>query len=282
MQAKSFLLGSVGIAIIGLTALAEAQRMPPNSYLRQPAESRFQLVQQVRTDPVVSARFQRHFAMSHDEVVEYFSTLRTSRLEEGGRYLVWHVREGDGQHMTRWLTVSRGEPVFIDESGRPILKVVCGNPLVDRTVARRAAPTEIVAAPPTQVAVTPPVVEEQQAFVPASPTLVALTPPPLVEVADVRGVMPPELAVVTPVITPVAPAVVPMIAAAPAFPLWAGLLPAAALLFPRDGDGGPGDLGSIPLGGAPVGTAVVPEPASMLLLGAGAAAVAFRRRRKQQ
>jgi hypothetical protein len=279
MQANCFKLGATGLAIVCLVGLSSAQTMERGAFLRKPAESRQQLINQVRQDPIVSARYQRHFGMTHDEVIQYFSQLNTGKLQEGGRYAVWHVREEDGVPHTKWLTLRTGEPIFADADGRAVLKLNCGNPMVDRMVARRAITTdqEVAVAPPL-----PPIVKvaEPPAFVAQQVPVVAVVPPPAISTLEATRLgAPPALA---PVEIAVVPPIPPVIAAAPAFP------PAALLALPllfAGGGGGGGAAGPPGLGSAPLPSTTyadaVPEPGTMAAFGLGAAVLALRRRRRK-
>jgi len=134
------------LLITGLaTMVVAAEAMPTGAFLRKPAYKVSDLITAVRTDPIVSDRYVRHFRMSKTQLVEYFSTLRLSKLDQGGAYTVYNVH--DNVLRSRVLNLKKGTLVFADASGRPILQQVCGNPMVWRIPPIAAEP--IVSAPAT-------------------------------------------------------------------------------------------------------------------------------------
>ncbi|MCL6623506.1 MAG: PEP-CTERM sorting domain-containing protein [Fimbriimonadales bacterium] len=117
------------LSLVGGVTLASAQ-VPPNSFFVRPARSVTQLLQQVRQEPVVLDRFMRHFQLSQSELLSYFRTLRTARLPADTHFTVYNVNHETGEIYSKQRTLKRGELVFVEESGRPILWASCGNPLV--------------------------------------------------------------------------------------------------------------------------------------------------------
>jgi hypothetical protein len=235
--------------------------MERGAFLRKPANSRAQLLAQIKSDPIVAKRYQRHFGMTEDQVNKYFSGMSASTLPAGGRYLVWHV-DPNGVMETKWLMLKKGTKVFMDKTGRVALKMNCGNPMIDSTVAKRVIQEPVVDVQP------PPVVVEET-FVPTPPPVVEVVPPPAVIVPEVVAAAPPAPPVVA-VAPPIVPA--PAIVTAPrvsggGFSPWPLLLLGGAFL----GGGGGGGGGTPP---------PVPEPATLIALGVGAAAVIRKRRRK--
>jgi hypothetical protein len=106
-------------------ALARQDR---NAFLNHRVTSASQLLNQVRNDSEVSDRFQRHFAMTHKEVIAYFSGLKLARLTAPGTYKVYSIPPGGFVKM-HVQKLKLGTPVFADMFGTPILIAKCGNPL---------------------------------------------------------------------------------------------------------------------------------------------------------
>ena len=248
------------LALLPMPALA--QRMERGSFLRKPANGQQQLVKQVRSDPIVAARYARLFGVPTSRVTSYFQTLRLSTIPSTARYTVWHV-DPDGTFETKRLLLKKGTQVYRDSTGRMVLKANCGNPMV------ASIPSEPVASNGRPGRLTE-VVEE-----PAS------EPEVLATVPDVVTVVPPSTAEVTPV-APVAP-VEPVAPVAP-------VTPGAPQTLASGGGGlNLGPLLAIPLiggviaaggnGGGGGGTNPVPEPATMVAIAAGAGLVLRRRRR---
>ena len=115
--------------LAGFLAAALAFGRPePNAFLNRPARTVGQLVRQVRSDPEVRDRFLRHYHLSPTGLEEFLSGLRVARLERDGLYPVFNCRP-DGVIRCRLLRLRRGTLVFADRFGRPVLKLLCGNPI---------------------------------------------------------------------------------------------------------------------------------------------------------
>lgn len=247
------------LALVFVVSAAQAQRMEHNAFLRKPVFTTEALVDQVRSDPVVLKRFERHFKMDKEALAEQFKGLTLRPLAKTDRYLVYNVDE-NYVIRSRRLLMKRGTLVFVDETGKPVLKRTCGNPMVSSLAPVGKTSPMIQMTPVTEEAM---VVEPPEVFAQVSepPNLLesALEP----EMPTMEQIVPPEetlQAIVTP---PPAPPIVPPAAFAP--PLW----PLLGLPF------------LIPPGGGNTPTPPpVPEPASMLVLGGGALALLARRRKK--
>jgi hypothetical protein len=187
--------------------------------------------------------------MSEAELVTYFNQLELQPLRQTGLFTIYGVPD-NGRIHSRIGRIRKGELVFVNAQGQPILYARCGNPLT-RGPAMVTTPNDLVARlveePQEEVreVVVPNVeaesVEEEIVAEIAEPTI-----PELVEEAVVTTT---ESAI------PVAGS---------AFSPW--FLPLLGLPF-LGGGGGGGDVNN-----------PIPEPTTMLILGAGAAALIRRRK----
>lgn len=118
----------VNLFVWGLV-VCQAGAMEPNAFLRKAAATTNQLVTQVRADRIVMDRYVRHFAMSPKEILAFFSTLRRTQLSAKGTYFVYNCRAATGEIRVRAFTLKQGTPVWVDRSGKAVLKVSCGNPM---------------------------------------------------------------------------------------------------------------------------------------------------------
>lgn len=163
----------VGLTLVAAMVVTSAMAMPRNSYLVRPAKTHNELMQQVRTEPVVMDRFMRHFAMTRQEVLDYLGALRMGRLERTAVYQVYGVPKNGVLHATPQL-LKRGTLVWEDASGQPILLEICGNPFTlgpkrvtmndmvavtpqatEGLVAMSTMPTTPVASAPMEIAMQP-------------------------------------------------------------------------------------------------------------------------------
>jgi hypothetical protein len=104
--------------------------MPRGSFLTQPVQSTWQLAQQVRTNPVVAARYEKHFGVSPSRFADYAqSQLRYQRLKSAGCYRVFFIRK-DGSIGSNVRKLRKGTEVFMHvRTGKPVLLAECGNPM---------------------------------------------------------------------------------------------------------------------------------------------------------
>lgn len=236
--------------VIGLAmaAIAAQAALPPGSFVRRPVKSVSDLVAHVKADPVVMGRYSRHFRLKPAQVVTYFRSLHAAKLANEGVYLVFNVH-ADNVLRGRYFKLRKGTLVFADSTGRAILKKDCGNAMVMHL---------------------PPLVADASTTTPAAPHQP--------EVADASPTE--ELTLLTPGVTP-----------APAAPL-APAMPRHATSGSIGGAGGGWGLGLLPLFFAcgssgflinkeDEDTPPVPEPATLVVLGAGAAFTAFKRRKRR-
>lgn len=231
--------GAAIAALAVISAVGLAQTPGRNSFLTVSARSTSELISQVRNNAHIRDSYERHFHMSGEDLYAYLRTLKPMRLREDTVFTVYSVPPG-GELKAHTQRLRKGELIFVDDSGKPILRARCGNPLV-------GAPPGVV--PEETIEAVPP---EMRVMEVPSPELV---PTVLVAMQPAPPVVP-ELVVEQP------PVAVPVATATQSIPLW------PLLALPLVG-------GSTSGGDNPV-----PEPATMIALGAGAAAVMARKRRK--
>lgn len=115
-----------------LPALARADapdgRPVRNSFVDHRVRSAQELLAHVRADRVVADRYMRHFAMDWATMLRYLGGLHAGRLAKAGTFTIYSVPKGGWlkMHVGR---LPKGEPMFLDRAGHPILVVRCGNPV---------------------------------------------------------------------------------------------------------------------------------------------------------
>jgi hypothetical protein len=239
--------------------------VPRNSYLIRPVASARDLANQIRTEPVVAQRYARHFKRSAWEFADYVEKhLRLTRLERAQTFNVYYSPPDDRLLVVR-RTLPKGTPVFVERNtGKPILKANCGNPLTPAAsipTPQATLPIEIASV------ATPTPVFAEVIDAPQTPTIevVEIADAPIEEVVA-ADVLPTETLVETlpeAAPEPEAPPTLAPVAASPTTQLppvitgggfnWLPFLPLVALITPRGGET----------------YEPIPEPTSALILGAG-------------
>lgn len=288
---KRYATFTAGIAALAMAPGMADARPQANSFLDAPAPNHAALIRQVRTDGDVMDRYQRHFAMTRTQVLAYFADLRLTRLQYDQAYDVYAVPRGGALKSTR-RTLRRGTLVWVDRGGKAILMEVCGNPLT-RGPEKPEADNILVAeltSPPLE-ALKPmlagPVPNED-----ASDEMFAVTeasePGPFPAPAETVTLAPtPATTLDAPAQTPSAPTVT-----RPAIPLLGAGTTIPAILNVLSGGAAVGLGVGLIDGGLPSATPreparpsdtvdVVPEPASLLALGAGIATTLASRRKRR-
>jgi hypothetical protein len=244
-EATKFMITLSTMALLSAASFA----MPTHAFLETPVHSTSELVSEIVHNRTVLDRYERHFAMTGDEVLEYMKNLHVARMPVTKRMKIYLCRE-DGDLDFSVQTVKQGTPVFADSMGRPILEVACGNPMV---APKRDA---MSMAPPTSIS--------------SDKT----------ELANIGDTIAPEMAMSALSVAPevaMIPDVAPVIALTGSGPelIPGGLTNILPLgLLPLIGFAGPNH--NSPLTPPPP----VPEPTTIIALGAGITAVVARRRKK--
>jgi hypothetical protein len=243
--------------------------MERGAFLNRPVSTTAQLVNELKSDPVVLKRYEKHFLLSKSQLIKVFESLHVEPLTKTKRYLAFGIN-GNYRESKHWFLYHRGELVFADSHHRPIIKRSCGNPMVTFaplvSEANKGMHTQPVASahPATEVAqpsapAAPLNVAEQPAnpvvplpAMPEATTQVAVVAPP-------SGFYNPDPAAVTN-LTDLGPV------SGGGSDAWAlGVLAGAGAIALADHGGSSGK-------------APVPEPTTILGLGVGAAF--FARKRK--
>ncbi len=153
---------------------------PPDSYLRYSVYSVNQLVQEVEANPAVRARYARQFQIPESQVGSYMRrNLVESYVPQSGTYSVYCVNRA-GKVYTIRQKFRKGTKVFALRNGEPVMKWICGNPLMRYHAELAMAPIVSQKVSPSIQALTPTDVSPSvEAVVPSEtgaglPTLVSV------------------------------------------------------------------------------------------------------------
>lgn len=121
--------------------------VPAESFLNYHAATVRELADEVSVNPAVRARLARHFHVTQAQMTTYIHrNLVLRHLQKTGTYRVACVRH-DGSEYWIESRLPAGTPVFASRTtGRPILKLACGNPMVS-ALPPTEFPNKPVAAP---------------------------------------------------------------------------------------------------------------------------------------
>lgn len=264
LKMKELRLAAACLGVMAVAPLAAA-RPEPNAFLNRLAPDMKALVVQVQNDPEVYARYAKHFGMSKNELLAYFSTLKPSRIARSGPYVVYNIHD-DGIVRSRIFNLKAGSLIYIDSIGTPILKKICGNPMAT-SPKKLSAVNLIQEAPVSESFRLKPIPEVgPEAATPAELTVAEeLAQPPVEATPEITPPVAPPVTETPPVI----PEVKPSFEVAPSGNGWILPLLSGAVALAGGGGGG--------------GHSVVPEPTSLAAAGSivGMWAMSRLRRRRR-
>lgn len=152
--------------------ISQAAVPPPGSFLTKSVSNPEELAKLIESDKRVGERYSRHFGMSVKELAEYArKNLKVSQLKTSGKFTAYYISSGN-RILVHTKSFKAGRKVFVTPDGKPVIDVVCGNPLV------RSLPKIVVKVETKKEEIVPPPVVEQPRIVAEIPTTVPEAPPP--------------------------------------------------------------------------------------------------------
>ena len=166
-------------------AFIASRSVPPASFLHYHVDTVSELTFEVTYDQVVQARLAHHFHLSGQAMCAYVrDNLVLKRLAAPYRTRVYCISPRGREYFVV-MTLKRGTPVFaLRRTGQPILRLVCGNPLV--AALPPSAPKAAAARPRPPVQRVKPTLLERAAT-PAAPVASVPAAPSLPFVTTVSG-----------------------------------------------------------------------------------------------
>ena len=159
------LFAAIGALFLSVPALAAVHpagsgSVPPDSFIRYHVSTVQALSQEVTLDPAVRGRLARHFHVTEAQITTYVrQNLVLTHLSRSGVYRVACVGRGGREY---WITarLPARTPLFASRAtGRPVLKLACGNPMVsDLPTVSLLSPPVAAPAPAQESALAMPTV----------------------------------------------------------------------------------------------------------------------------
>jgi hypothetical protein len=237
--------------VTATVAMSLAERPERNSFINYPIHSVQDLVREIQKDPAVADRYERNFAMTEEQVVNYVSRLHLDRLHESGVYDVYSVPP-DGHIKWHQQRLRQGVAILADANGLPVMLLKCGNPLVMRV----PRPVGIAPAGPSA-----PIMDIPPLGAETPQVAMAMAPPPAT----------PEDIYVPPAAAPIAPAEAAFagVGTGSANYGWLGFLAAGGLIYGLTTIHGHQNHPPAP----------VPEPTSFAIVGLGLTGALLRKKK---
>lgn len=249
---------SVAIACaLGCAVLSQAAQ-DINAFAAHPISSSADLARQINSESLVAQRYMLHFGMAKAEIVKYVGTLQIARLEQDGLYTVYEVPDGLTVK-SQVQTLRKGETVLEDALGNAVIIATSGNPLTLGPVSegmKSKSKIAVVASGSGEINGSPTLMSEptgtKNAFASADMTMSAVSQP--VSLVNLRQDSAPATATSSSISS---------------LGTIVGLAAVGAVVVSATNNS---SSHSIRLG-------VVPEPMTMIALGAGLVAVARRKKK---
>lgn len=121
--------GTLGVLLALAAVAAMAQDTAVHPFIPRPARTSEALARQIQSNPVYMDRYVRHFQMKPAEVLALVRGLRLTKLDRDTEVEMFNV-PGSGVLRSRRMLFKKGTEVWVDSTGRPILKASCANPLI--------------------------------------------------------------------------------------------------------------------------------------------------------
>lgn len=193
MKARFYIGTFLFVMALSCSTLVQGAGVPPGSFITKSVSNPESLARLIEQDKKVGQRYSRHFGMTAKDMADYVrKNLKVSQLKTSCTFTTYYITTGD-HILVHKKSFKAGRKVFVAPDGKPVLDVLCGNPMVrtlPRIVVKVMPKTEEIAVQPppaaveTPPAVQPPVVAELPTTPPQfeAPAPVAPLPAPIPEV----------------------------------------------------------------------------------------------------
>lgn len=133
------------------------QRTPPGSFLKYRATTVQELTNQIKKDPIIQARYSKHFHKSvKDMLTDLSNGICLISIKNPVKVTSFYISKS-GKIYSKQKLLPRGTLVFANSKGIPIIAWSCGNPLTTKLPKHVApvSPIEEKTTPAVEEIVTP-------------------------------------------------------------------------------------------------------------------------------
>ena len=264
-----------GIVTFGSIVLADKHHYPnsPDSFLRYQVDSTSELVEALRADRQLRERYARHFGIPENHVIDFVKSALVPYRLPADRIVTSYGVTRTGLIYGVRTRMHKGDKVWANRSGVPILKWLCANPLTKTLPGTKLAKArQAKVKPKTKIAGGGPLTPiDTENIIPIAEQPIPSLPP----------VVSTAMTVPTVPVTPIPPTVLIPPGPVVAHANYGLLFPVGLVLLSTLGHGG-GSGSAV----SPVGPPIeAPEPGSLALIataGLPLMGLVYRRRRSQR
>jgi hypothetical protein len=128
----------VTLAMLSVHGQVQAQAVvsdikAPYVFLDAPQHTHRELWEHMVNDPVVLKRYMDHFGMTQEQLKEFIGSLKLKALDQDQPFYIYFYDTAgkEGRKFIVPYVIKKGESVWVDTDGQPILRAFWGNPFLE-------------------------------------------------------------------------------------------------------------------------------------------------------